>query len=259
MICKKGSAKVDQNRQNRLERNYADPVEYSGIAPVPDSSEIKRIRKLLRYNKELEKQADLTQLNENFLELKLEELESILSASDSIEKFTLARLTELALICAANYAKNGCIAEVGDLFFNPRLILIHIKGESGPVIKERHTPLTVQFGSRGLSRAEVVNWLRHNTMIETVKEPILPVLLNLLETNGCSDAYLESVRERMSMVTSVTTQWPVSAAQKKMDGSDGIASILKNGRKSLEKYFHGLDKTAFDDLGEKIFSMYTQM
>jgi hypothetical protein len=247
---------VDQNRKNRQERKCAAPVEYSGIAVVPDFSEKQRIRKLLKYNKELEKQADLTKLNENFLELKLEELKSLLSASDSIETFTLARLMELALICAANYAKNGCIAEVGDLIFNPRLILIHIRGESCPVIKERHTPLTIQFESRGLSRADVVTWLKYNTVIETVKEPILPVLLNLLDIKGCSGAYLESVRERMSMVAAITAQWPLSAAQKKMDSSGGIASIFKNGRKSLEKYFHGLDKTTFDDLGEKIFSMY---
>lgn len=113
------------------------PIQDIVTFAVPYPLGTQKNRALLKYNKALEEQGHLIQLNESFLESKLEELESISSLSGTIEKFTLARLTELALLCVGNYPDNGCIGELGDLMFNPRLIHVHIKGKHVPVKKER--------------------------------------------------------------------------------------------------------------------------
>lgn len=246
----------DKYRNRRLDILGSLPIQDVDERDGPYSHRTHRIRHLIRYNKELEKQADLIRLNEAFFELKLEELEGILSNCDGIESITLERLTELTLLCAGNYANNGCIAAVGDLIFNPRLILVHIKGEPCPVKKERYTPLTVQFKSKGGSRGSVIEWLKYNTMLETVKEPILPHLVNLLEKKGCSEAYLESVKERMSMIVTLTSRLSVSRIPKNMNIKEWISSFSRADRILIEKLFCRFDKTVFNDLGDEIRRIY---
>ncbi len=232
------------------------PIENTGGIAVLHSYDSERIKKLIRYNKDLEEQMDLIQLNESFLESKLEELESILSASDSIEKYSLGRLMELTLFCVGNYANNNCITEVGDFMMNPRLILVHIKGEQFPVKKERHTSLSEQFKNMGTDHYSVVEWLKCNTIIETVKEPMLPYLLNLLDKNGCSQVYLNSVRKRMSMIVELISYLSMARISKETNIKDWKSSLGKNDRVMMEDLFYRFDTTVFYDLGEKIHSKY---
>lgn len=223
---------------------------------VPYSHDSRRINRLIRYNKDLEEHMDLIQLNESFLESKLEELESILSASDSIEKYSLARLTELALFCAGNYANNNCITEVGDFMINARLILVHIKGEQFPVKKKRHTPFSVQFRNRGTEHCSAVEWLKLNTMIETVKKPILPHLLNLLEKNSCSRDYIESVKIQMNKIVELISYLSMARIPKEKNIQDWKSSLEKNDRIMMEDLFYQFDPTVFYNLGEKIRRKY---
>ncbi len=232
------------------------PIENTGDLFVPYSHDSERIKRLIRYNKDLEEQMDLIQLNESFLESKLEELESIMSASDSIEKWSLARLMELTLFCAGNYANNNCITEIGDFMINPRLILVHIKGEQFPVRKERHTRFSEQFKNRGTEHCSVIEWLKLNTIIETVKEPILPYLLNLLEKNGCSREYLDSVRKQMNMIVELISYLSMARIPKETNIEDWKSSLEKNDRIMMKNMFYRLDTTVFYDLGEKIYRRY---
>lgn len=245
-----------KNKQEFKGRYDTHRIQGVNDVAEPYSHGTKRIRMFLKFNKELERQADLIRLNESFLAEKLEELECILSVSDTIERYTLARLTELALLCAGNYANNGCIAEAGDLIFNPRLILVHIKGEHHPVKKKRHVPLTVQFKSKGVSRLDVVDWLKYNTIVETVKKPILPHLVDLLEKSGWSDSYLEFVRERISLIVSLTSRLSVSGMPDYMDIDNRISEPGENDRMLMVKLLCRFDKTVFHDLGDKIFNLF---
>ncbi len=241
---------MDTDVLNRLStENRCDIV-------VPHSHDSDRINRLIRYNKELEKQMDLIHLNESFLESKLEELESILSASDSIERYSLSRLTELTLFCAGNYANNNYITEVGNLMINPRLILVHIKGEQFPVKKERYTPLSIQFENRGTENCSVFDWLKFNTIIETVKEPILTHLLNLLEKTGCSREYIDSVKKQMNMIVELLSYLSMARIPKGTNIEDWKSSLEKNDRRMMEDLFYRFDTTVFFDLGEKISRRY---
>lgn len=247
---------VDNFREKGLDALTAYPPYFAVNGTVPASSDTSRIRMLFRYNNELEKQVSLIQLNERFLDEKLEELERISSCSDMIEGLTLARLTELALMCAGNYANNGHITEVGDLILNPRLILVHIKGEPFPTEKERHTRMTVQFKDKCMSHGDIMEWLKNNTMVQTVKEPILPHLIALLEKNGNFYEYLESVRERLSGIVTLISQLSGSRIPEPMSVMEWISSLEHHDRMFMETMLYTLDKTVFDDLGCMIRSIY---
>ncbi len=238
---------LETNILNRI------PIEDKSGVTAAHSHNSGRINTLIKYNKDLEKQMDLIQLNENFLESKLEELESILSASDSIERCTLVRLTELTLFCAGNYANNNCITEVGDFIINPRLILVHIKGEQFPVKKERHARLSVQFKDRATDHCSVAEWLKLNTLIETVKEPLLPHLLNLLKKNRCSRGYIDSVKNRMNMIIELISHLSMARIPKETNIEDWKSSLEKSDRMMMEDMFCHFDTTFFYDLGEKLY------
>ncbi len=231
-------------------------IENTDADPVPHSHDSDRIKRLIRYNKDLDEQMSLIHLNESFLESKLEELEGFLSVSDSIARYSLARLTELTLFCVGNYANNNCITEVGDFMINPRLILVHIKGEQIPIKKERHTRFSVQFKSKETEYCSVVEWLELNTMIETVKEPILTYLINLLEKNGCSGEYIASVRKRMNMIVELISYLSMARIPKETNMIDWKSSLEENDRIMIEDLFFRFDTTVFYELGEKIRRNY---
>ncbi len=215
-----------------------------------------RIDRLIEYNENLEKQMDLIQLNERVIESNLEDLESILTVSDSIEKYSLCRLTELTLSCVENYSNNYCITEVGDFLINPRLILVHVRGEARPVIKERHTRLSDQFKDRACENCPVTEWLRLNTMTETVKKPILPHLLDLLKKNCCPEEYITSVKKRMNSIIDLLSHLHMGGIHREMNIEAWKSSLGENDRIMLAELFLKFDTTVFDALGEKIRGMY---
>ena len=208
-----------------------------------------RIDRLLEYNKNLEKQLDLLQLNESVIEENLEELESLLSVSDRIEQYSICRLTELALFCAGNYANNNCVTEVGDFLINPRLILVHIKGRTQPVIKERYTPLPVQFKDWASENYSVGEWLKHNTITEIVKKPILPHLLEVLEINNCHKTYIDSVKQRVNGIIDLLTHL---STYSRMNIEAWKSSLEEDDRIMMEKLSFKFDYRIFNDFGKKI-------
>lgn len=155
----------------------------------------------------------------------------------------------MALFCAGNYANNNCITEVGDFLINPRLILVHIKGQARPVIKERYTPLSVQFKDRGSEHYSVGEWLKHNTMTEIVKKPILPYLLELLEINNCPKAYIDSVKKRVNAIVDLLTHLCIPS---RMNVEEWKSSLEEDDRAMMERLFFEFDYAIFDDFGKKI-------
>jgi len=208
---------------------------------------------LIRFNEDLERHAAPTRLNERFLESRVEALEGADCDPGPIHALTLARLIELTLLCAGSYADNGCPAEVGDLLFNPRLILVHIRGRERPVIKERHTPLTVQFAREADSRDDVIAWLRSNTFLETVKKPLLPHLTERFETcHAHPETYLDSVRERTTRVVEVTGWLSSAGIPHERDLHEWIARLSDSDREMLERRLCRFGRSTFDAQGREI-------
>lgn len=230
---------------------------------MPDSYDSFRIDRLLEFNERLERQMDLLQLNESVIESHLEELESMMSesaptVSHPIEKYSLCRLTELTLFCIGNYANNNCTAEVGDFMINPRLILVHIKGEPRPVVKKRHTRLSEQFKEYACKNCPVAEWLAFNTMTEIVKKPILPHLLDLLEDNDCPKAYIQTVKKRMNSILDLLSHLYMANIPGHLDVEQWKARLHKNDRAMMKSLFFKFDFSVFNALGEKIRSMDQQ-
>lgn len=96
---------------------------------------------LVEFNDSLEVQAFTSRIKETVIEHEIEALETIGSIWGHVYWLTLARINELALFCAANYAENCEFQGVGDFLVNPRLTLVHIRGMPEPVVKERHIGL----------------------------------------------------------------------------------------------------------------------
>jgi len=140
-------------------------------------------------------------LDETCNEAAIEALDEIV-ADDTIGQLTLARITELALICAGNYADHFEFSAAGGLLVNPRLIHVHIKGRIDPVEKNRHLALTQQLESETETYPQRIQWLCQNTHVETVNAPLLPYLYDRLKDAGTiSLYYLAGVQRRMQKIS----------------------------------------------------------
>jgi len=174
-----------------LTKSFADPIEMTTLA-------------LSDYNASLEKDATQSNLTEGFIESKLcelEELESDSPENGEIYWLTFARLFELALLCAGNYADHFEFAAAGDLLVNPRLILIHFKSGCNAVKKDRHRKLTEQFQHVSGKRDAVVRWLKEETVPEIVEKPLLVDMhVQMARSGYLSKEYLGLVERRMERI-----------------------------------------------------------
>jgi hypothetical protein len=156
---------------------------------------------LMEFNAVLDRESRPENLNERFLERKLEELDGLHLSWGAPCWLTLARITELTLLCAGTYADNGEFAAAGDLLVNPRLILIHVRGEREPLVKERRGSVVAQLCHRAPPAGGMVEWLKSNTWVEIAKEPLLPHLhRRLVQSQLLYKSYLDSVDQRMRRV-----------------------------------------------------------
>jgi len=113
----------------------------------------------------------------------------------------MARLAELALLCAGHYADCGEIGAAGDLLVNPRRIDIHLRGADRPVAKDRHRGLSEQFNPLGLPFPAFTAWFRQNAISYVVEPALLPDFQARLEASGWLSApFLSAFRKRMSMI-----------------------------------------------------------
>jgi len=169
----------------------------------PDSAEIIPLA-LSDYNASLEEEAIPINLHEDFIESKLFELEQLepdCPGNNVMYWLSYARLFELALLCAGNYADHFEFAAAGDLLVNPRLILIHFKSGCNAVKKDRHRKLTEQFRYVAGKREAVVRWLKEETVPEIVEKPLLAHMREQMARSGyLSKEYLDLVERRLERV-----------------------------------------------------------
>ncbi|RPH85291.1 MAG: hypothetical protein EHM75_09895 [Desulfobacteraceae bacterium] len=152
---------------------------------------------LLYFNELLDFKANLFSLNERVIEGLVGELNEFTSIKDHGYWLTLARINELALVCAGNYADNCEFSLVGDLLVNPRLVLVHVSGLNQPLTKKRHIPLSEQFQQGENDLHQVRQWLKRETRVEVKTEALLPELRKRLENSGhIPREYLDSVEQR---------------------------------------------------------------
>jgi hypothetical protein len=208
---------------------------------------------LLNFNSLLDQKSNFFSLNEADLEKLIDQLEGRPFMKGELYWLTMARINEVVLLCAGNYAINGKFSLMGDLLLNPRLILIHIRGQNRPVVKERHGLLTDQFRHMAGSKTDIVQWLKTETILEIKMKSLLPHLYQELEDSGfIHRKYLESVNIR----TKQMAEWVGFLHSGGFMNSVSICNWLSNASLSDRKMFDSkrifLNLEPFWELGHQI-------
>lgn len=195
------------------------------------------------------------ELNEKFIESKIDELDEIGPNSVLIYQLTQARITELTLICAGNYADNFEFTAAGDLLVNPRSIRIHIEGIKEPANKNRHVAITDQFVGVAKTQTGIIRWLSKKTQLEILKKPLLPELYERLKSAGIiSVQYLDSVYLRMNKIADVIgflSAYHLSDSQmlyKKIHSTNAESDFIKSN-------LCNFNFDIFFDLGDEILKL----
>ncbi len=158
------------------------------------------------FHRDLDGIASLHRLNEPVLEERLIELERADVPRNRAYWLAYARLAELALFCAGGYADSGEVAAAGDLLVTPRRVEVYLRGRRTPVIKQRHTPLTVQFAHTAPDRVPVARWLAKNAVVQVREQALLPHMFAALQASeALPSAYLRSLDERMKRLADVSS------------------------------------------------------
>jgi hypothetical protein len=208
---------------------------------------------LIEFNNGLEENAKLSCLNERFLEERMLELDRYVHLRKVAYFQTRARLHELLLLCAANYANNCEFKAVGDLMFNPKLMLVHVTGFRAPIVKARHTPLTDQFADKAETRAGVVEWLKKETTLEIRTKPLIPHSLEILEGSGFISAdYLQSARSREVQIADLITYLTCGGFEDRLSLENWIRCASQNDKDLMKSRFIKLDWKTFWELGSSI-------
>lgn len=157
-----------------------------------------------RLNRRLDHLAVPDAVNEALIADLRERLDSEGDPQTDVYWLLTVRLSEMALLCAGRYADCGEISAAGDLLFNPRRILVYLRGTAGPILKARHGPLSEQFNPGSLSLPEFAAWFRDNAMTRITEPALLTAFRTRLTRSGrIAATCLEAFQDRMSRVADV--------------------------------------------------------
>lgn len=139
--------------------------------------------------------------NEARIEGWLKTLAGIEVADLRVYWLTLARITELTLKQAGDYADHAEFQAAGDLLANPRAVDVYRRGWHAPVRKDRHLALSDQFAA-AIGDEHPAAWLARETVSHVREAALLPHLKQLLESSGfMAPAYLADLERRMAKVS----------------------------------------------------------
>ena len=205
------------------------------------------------FNYALETESTDSRLNEDFLVRRLNLLWNLPPADHRVFWLGLARLNELALLCAGNYADACEFSAAGDLLLNPRLILIHLKGKPDPVVKNRHQALTGQMAPMVSGDRNVIGWIKSNTRLEVRQYALLPHLSDLMARSGClSEAYLHSVQTRCGRIAGAISFLTANRITGPAALCAALARMGGRQRAELKQGMCGFDRRIFSDLGREM-------
>jgi hypothetical protein len=210
-------------------------------------------RSILDFNFDLNEQASTLTVNESMLLSLFEKLTDLSPLFPDIYWLTVARLTELTVLCAGNYADMAEFTAVGDLIYNPRQILIHVCGSKQSLTKHRHQRLSEHFLNELNRHIRPSFWLSQNTLLEVQEPPLLPLLKAQLYSSGyISSRYLENIEERLNKIAQAVgfiNAWQISNS---FELSLKIQHAGRKQRMFIESNLCRFEKHIFHQLGEDI-------
>lgn len=166
----------------------------------------------LAFNRSLDRDA-VVLTNEALLARRLDALQGWEASDSPLFWLTVARLTELALKLAGDYADTCEFQAAGDLLVNPRRIDVHSRGCPAPIRKHRHGSLSRQLAD-AIGNTDPIAWLKQHTLLQIRTPALLPQLHCLLASSGVMAVdYVASIDRRMRRVADAITflnAWRVS-------------------------------------------------
>jgi hypothetical protein len=204
-------------------------------------------------NEELDNFRSPHEINERSIERLLKILEDSGAFDRSFYWLVMARIFELALFCAGNYADNCEFSAAGDLLVNPRKILIYIKGHGKPLRKKRHGRLSELLAPANQSMATFIGWFKKNAILEVGHKALLDDLFNKLETSGrINSAYLADMKKRMNKIADTVG----FLASGQITCAEQLIERMRQASPETKKFFKAglchFDKGMFNFIGEEI-------
>jgi len=192
-------------------------------------------------------------VNEQTIEYFLQNLEGNGMTMQPVYWLTLARLFELSLICAGNYADNCEFSAAGDLLVNPRKVLIHRKGYPHPSVKHRHGRLSEQLNKNKKSRELFLFEVKHEVKLGIAEPAILPYLFEQMErSRQIASWYLYDSQEGMKKIADTIgflSAWSVSRFGELQDRKKKMS--LESGC-FVKDHLCRFDASRFQHLGREI-------
>ena len=205
----------------------------------------------IEFNRQLDRSATALP-NEAVIDGWLEDLATLDVDDRRLYWLTVARITELTLKQAGDYADGGEFRAAGDLLVNPRAVDVYVRGWDAPIVKNRYMALSQQFADV-IGDRDPVAWLASETLTHIRQPALLPHLKALLQSSGfIAKAYLSDLENRMTRVVD-TMAW--LAAWQVTDSSVllcRIQSASPADRKLFAERCCRFDLDVYDAMGEEI-------
>lgn len=225
------------------------PHPSAGAFPIPELDD--GPRRFVQFNQRMEETARLP-LNETELEQLLAALPPLADDHPTLHWLTAARIMELALICAGDYADACEFEAAGDLLVNPRAIDIHLRGQWLPVRKARHARLSDQFAAQ-IGAADPVAWLARNTHPVIRQQPLIPALREWLASSGIfAPAYLRGIDAQMRRIADAIAFLSAWVGDDALSVIQQTRTPTPETRALLDTYLCRFDRAAFDALGDAV-------
>lgn len=204
-------------------------------------------------NKEMQRQASSGWTDEERLTRLRHQLHEHAGPKSRAFWLTLARLSELALWWAGCLADAGEFQAVGDLLLNPPRKTLYVQGRTLPLRLARHQALTEQVRPLAPAGANLVEWLKSQTMLVIEADPLLPLLLDDLSQwphrpPGTCQSFqlrLDQVVGALCHITSLNLPEGASVAQH-------LARVRPEEARIIEEHLCRFDLGRFNALGHAL-------
>ena len=154
-----------------------------------------------RLNRKIDRLSVPYAINEPLIESLLQKLESTALFDHPLYWLTMARITEVSVLCAGHYADNCEFQAAGDLLLTPRKIYVQVPPGDRLIVKTRHGRLSDQLSQQHDGAISL-----KDVQPEIVTPAILPYLHGRLEQSCFFSAdYVDNVAVRMLRIADTMT------------------------------------------------------
>jgi hypothetical protein len=189
-------------------------------------------------NYRLHEEATDTQINKTFVEQWMMRLGTIVSPRPQCFWLFLARINELALLCASRYVDSCESAAADELLLEPSCVLLHVEGGRTAVSQDR--------GGRAARSRERI-------LTEKKAGPLLPRLYDLLKGSGyMTEDYLLSVSRRTEKIRQVAGMLAGLGMGNTQDISVKLSRMDAEQRRDFRSRLCLFDRKTFNELGRAL-------